>query len=415
MSSSRLPFLIGLRYMRAKKKNHFISFISMVSVLGIALSVTVLITVLSVVNGFEQEIKTRLLILMPQVTVTNWKEEVHSFEKWSAMLEKAPHVEGVAPYIHVQAMLGSLDQPAFAFIKGIDPVLESRVSPIEEKMVAGHLANLKAGGFGIIIGKGLAAQLGVGLGDNVTVFVPKATASVMGVVPRVKAFKVVGMFHTGFEHDYRYALMHIQDAAVLMRMGDAVSGLEIAIDEPFNSDQIVRNLLSYLPDSLLITDWKRQNQNLFSALQMMKSSLFFVLILIVGVAAFNMLSSLVMLVTDKQSDIAILRTMGASARSILSIFVVQGLAVGLIGALMGLVGGVSLSKNLPEVVSWLENMLQVRFIPEGVYLINFLPSQLLWSDVVVVFAVTLFLSFLATLYPAYRASRVQPVEALRYE
>jgi lipoprotein-releasing system permease protein len=411
-----LSLFIGLRYTRAKRKNHFISFISIVSMLGIALGVMVLIVVLSVMNGFDKEIKSRILDMVPQVTITGNSGQISNWQPLAASLPGHNHIVAVAPFIQGEAMLtGSMGSPAFGFLQGIDPATDVKVSPIADKMVQGKLTSLAPRSFNIILGQDLATSLGVYVGDKVVVYVPKASFSLVGVVPRLKQFTVTGIFKTGYQFDSSYALININDAAALLQMGNAVSGLQLKLDDLFNAESVSEVLNRVLPPSLNTFTWVNQNANFFQALAMEKIMMFFILVLIVAVAAFNMLASLVMLVTDKEAEIAILRTMGMPSKMILHIFVIQGMVIGLIGTFIGVVLGIIVSLNVTAWTNALQNLFNIQFLNSSVYYINFLPSSLHVSDVLVISAIAILLSFLATLYPAYRASKINPAEALRYE
>ncbi len=411
-----LSLFIGLRYTRAKRKNHFISFISIVSMLGIALGVMVLIVVLSVMNGFDKEIKSRILDMVPQVTITGNSGQISDWQPLAGALPGHNHIVAVAPFIQGEAMLtGSMGSPAFGFLQGIDPATDIKVSPIANKMIQGKLASLTPHSFNIILGKDLATSLGVYVGGKVVVYVPKASFSLVGVVPRLKQFTVTGIFKTGYQFDSSYALINISDAAALLQMGNAVSGLQLKLDDLFNAEAVSEVLNSVLPPSLNTFTWVNQNANFFQALAMEKIMMFFILVLIVAVAAFNMLASLVMLVTDKEAEIAILRTMGMPSKMILHIFVIQGMVIGLIGTLIGVVLGIIVSLNVTAWTNALQNLFNIQFLNSSVYYINFLPSSLHVADVLVISAIAILLSFLATLYPAYRASKINPAEALRYE
>ena len=411
-----LSLFIGLRYTRAKRKNHFISFISIVSMLGIALGVMVLIVVLSVMNGFDKEIKSRILDMVPQVTITGNSGQMTNWQSLAAALPGHNHIVAVAPFIEGQAMLtGSMGSPAFGFLQGIDPATDVKVSPIADKMIQGKLTSLTPRSFNIILGKDLATSLGVYVGDKVVVYVPKASFSLVGVVPRLKQFTVTGIFKTGYQFDSSYALININDASALLQMGSAISGLQLKLDDLFNADAVSEVLNSVLPPNLNTFTWVNQNANFFQALAMEKLMMFFILVLIVAVAAFNMLASLVMLVTDKEAEIAILRTMGMPSKMILHIFVIQGMVIGLIGTFIGVALGVIVSLNVTAWTDALQKLFNIQFLNSSVYYINFLPSSLHVSDVLVISAIAILLSFLATLYPAYRASKINPAEALRYE
>ncbi|MCF6775952.1 lipoprotein-releasing ABC transporter permease subunit [Thiotrichales bacterium 19X7-9] len=410
-----LSFYIGLRYIRAKKRNHFISFISGVSFFGIALGVAVLITVLSVMNGFDQEIRQRMLIMVPQATVTGWNGQLDDWQNVYKHLKGKDKITGMAPYIQGQAMLSREGFSSFGILVGVDPKLESQVSPVGEKMTQGSLSNLKAGHYGIVLGKDLANSLGATIGSKVTVIVPQATFSPAGFLPRLKQFTVVGVFSVGYQFDSAYALMNINDAAKLLQMGKNVTGLQLKFPSPFDAPYEAKILNNELMPAYQITDWTQQNTNFFKALQMEKTMMFFILVLIITVAAFNMLASLVMVVTDKQADIAILRTIGASSRQIMSIFIVQGTLIGIIGIVIGVILGVILAINTTEIVNWIQQVFHVQFLSANVYYIDFLPSKLELWDIIHVSIVAFILSVLATLYPAWRASRIQPAEALRYE
>ncbi len=410
-----LSLALGLRYIRARQKNHFISFISWISLIGIALGVMVLITVLSVMNGFDREIKTRILEMVPQVTLTGPGGNLGNWQELEQALPGHDHIVAAAPFIQGEAMLtGNNNNPNFVFLQGIDPALQSNVSPIGDKMVSGSLHSLQPHSFNIILGQQLATSLGVQVGDTVTVYVPKANLTPVGVIPRLKQFTVSGIFSIGYQYDYNYALVNMQDASVLLQMGSQVSGLQLKLDDLFNANLVSESLNMALPGYTAYT-WITQNANFFAALAMEKVMMFVILLLIIAVAAFNMLASLVMLVTDKKADIAILKTMGLSRREIMKIFMIQGFTIGLLGTILGVILGVLLALNVTAIVNTIQNIFHVQFLSSNVYFIDFLPSHLELSDILTISFVALLMSFLATIYPALRAAKTNPAEALRYE
>jgi lipoprotein-releasing system permease protein len=410
-----LALFIGFRYLKAKKRNHFISFISIVSFLGIALGVAVLITVLSVMNGFDKEIKNRILVMVPQVMVSQWGGKLENWQQLESTLKKNKEVTGLAPVVEGQGMLSYRGYTSFGMILGINPKLESSVSPIGSKLVVGDINDLQPRSFGIILGEGLARSIDARVGEKITLIVPQASLTPAGLMPRLKQFKVVGIFDVGYQYNANYAFINIDDAATLFKMGDSISGIQLKLANLYEAPQITAELNGTLPAQYNAMDWTQQNRNFFQALQMEKTMMFLILILIVAVAAFNMLASLVMVVTDKQSDIAILRTLGASSRRIMNIFIIQGLSIGIIGTAIGTGLGVLLSLNTTAIVNWIQQTFNVQFLSASVYYIDFVPSSLEFSDVIKIVVVALIMSFFATLYPAWRASKVQPAEALRYE
>ncbi|MEZ5579058.1 MAG: lipoprotein-releasing ABC transporter permease subunit [Candidatus Competibacteraceae bacterium] len=412
-----LELFIGLRYTRAKRRNHFISFISLTSMLGIALGITALITVLSVMNGFQQELRGRILAMTAHATISRWSGPL---ENWRAVREQAlqnPEVQGGAPFIRGEAMLNNASLVSGALIQGILPDEEQQVSDIDGKMVQGSLDDLRPGGFGIILGKELANALGLMVGDKVTVITPQATVTPAGVLPRLKRFNVVGIFKAGmYEYDRGLALVHVADAGKLFQYPDgAVNGVRLKLRDLFQAPRLARQLAARLPDGYLARDWTQDHASFFRAVQIEKTAMFVILTLIVAVAAFNIVSALVMVVTDKQADIAILRTLGATPLSIMGVFIVQGITIGLVGTLLGLAGGVALATHVDVVVPFIERLFGVKFLAPDVYLISDLPSQVQWGDVTTIGLVAFGLATLATLYPAWRAARTQPAEALRYE
>ena len=412
-----LELFIGLRYTRAKRRNHFISFISLTSMLGIALGITALITVLSVMNGFQQELRGRILAMTAHATLSRWDGLI---EDWAAVREQAlrhPEVRGGAPYIRGEAMLNNASLVSGALIQGILPAEERQVSDIGDKMIQGSLDDLRPGRFGIVLGQELANVLGVGLGDKVTVITPQANVTPAGVLPRLKRFEVVGLFKAGmYEYDRGLALAHIADVGKLLQFPEgAVNGVRLRLNDLFQAPRLARQLASQLPEGYLARDWTQDHASFFRAVQIEKTAMFVILTLIVAVAAFNIVSALVMVVTDKQADIAILRTLGATPLSVMGIFIVQGVTIGLVGTLLGLIGGVSLATHVGVVVSFIERVFGIKFLAPDVYLISDLPSQVQWGDVTTIGLVAFGLATLATLYPAWRAARTQPAEALRYE
>ncbi|GAB2182128.1 lipoprotein-releasing ABC transporter permease subunit [Denitratisoma sp. agr-D3] len=416
----RYELFIGLRYTRAKKRgagrNRFISFISLISMAGIALGVAALIVVLSVMNGFQQELRSRILGVAAHIQIIG---EGDALADWPAAMAAAgqhPKVLAAAPYVQEQGMLSFDSQVRGAIVRGIVPEAEDKVADFAQHMKMGRFADLRSGEFGIILGTELARSLHVVQGDKVTLIAPQGLVTPAAVLPRLKQFTVVGIFEVGmYEFDSGLALIHMNDAQKLYRLGDTVSGVRLKVADLFEAPRIARELYRYLDPRLFVTDWTRNHANFFRAVAIEKNMMFLILLLIVAVAAFNIVSTLVMAVTDKQADIAILRTMGASPGSIMAVFVVQGVVIGLVGLLAGVAGGVSLALNIDVVVPFLERMLGFQFLAKDVYYISELPSDLHWSDVGIIAGVSFLLTLLATLYPSWRASRVNPAEALRYE
>jgi lipoprotein-releasing system permease protein len=407
---------IGLRYTRAKRRNHFISFISLISMLGIALGVAALITVLSVMNGFQKEVRARILSVVAHVQVTGSGGELTQWQRVAEAARRNPEVIAAAPYVNGQAMLVNEGAARGTLVRGIDPALEARVAEVGTRMVAGRLDALQAGEFGIVLGADLARGLRVFPGDRVTVIAPQGLVTPAGVVPRLKQFRVVGLFEVGhYEYDSGLALMHLADAQRLYQLGDEVSGVRLKLADLFEARRVARELYREIGGEILISDWTRSHANFFRAVEIEKTMMFIILMLIVAVAAFNVVSTLVMVVTDKQADIAILRTLGATPRSIMQVFMVQGVVIGVLGTVLGVAGGVALALNIDVVVPFLERLLKIQFLSKEVYFISELPSDLHAADVITITAVALVLALVATIYPSWRASRVRPAEALRYE
>ncbi len=411
-----LELFVGLRYTRAKRRNHFISFISLTSMLGIALGVTALITVLSVMNGFEKELRERILGMASHATVSGPEGRLENWQAVAAQIAGHPRVLGLAPYVQAEGMLTEGDAVRGTIVRGVLPATEPEVSDVGAHMRSGRLEDLVPGAFGILLGKDLARILGVGLGDRVTLVAPQARVTPAGVLPRLRRFTVVGVFEVGmYEYDAGLALVHLEDAAKLFGLGDAVSGLRLKVDDLFAAPRVSREVAAQLPGRYWVSDWTQQHANFFRAVRTEKTVMFVILTLIVAVAAFNIVSTLVMVVSDKKADIAILRTLGASPRSIMGMFMVQGSIIGVVGTILGVVGGVALALNVETVVAGIEELFRVKFLSPDIYYISDLPSDMQWADVVRIALVALGLSLTATLYPAWRASRTQPAEALRYE
>jgi len=410
-----LSVAIGLRYLRAKRRNHFISFISLISMAGIAVGVAILITVISVMNGFEKELRERILGMVSHATVSTWDRP---FEDWPELIENArrnPEVIGAAPFVEQQTLLNGRDV-AGGLVRGIDPALEPSVSDLDQQMISGSLDALGEERWRVVLGIELAARLGVGPGDPVTIFAPEIRATAAGVMPQVRRFTVVGIFEAGVhEFDSSLAIVHWKDAQALFRTGEGVTGVRLEFTDLFRARSIALDLADSLPGFYRVRDWTQQNANWFRAVQLEKTMMFIILSLIIVVAAFNIISTLVMLVTDKQADIAILKTMGLSPGRVMQVFVVQGMSIGVIGTLLGTLGGILLALNVENIVAGLESLLNTEFLSADIYYISDLPSDLKWGDVARFSGLALVLSLLSTLYPAWRAGRTRPAEALRYE
>ena len=410
-----LPLFVGLRYLRAKRRNHFISFISLISMAGIALGVMTLITVLSVMNGFERELRDRILGMISHATIQGFDGR---FPDWPEIVDLAmenPRVLGAAPFIEQETMLRAR-RTAGAMIRGIDPAAEPQVSEILDMMRVGSLDSLEPGRWQVVLGTGLATRLGVGPGDSVTIFAPEIRATPGGVLPQVRRFEVSALFEAGVhEYDTALALIHYQDAQRLFRLGDDISGIRLKLDDMMRARWIARDLTDELPGFYQVRDWTQQHANFFRAVQTEKTVMFIILSLIIAVAAFNIISTLVMVVTDKQADIAILKTMGLTPRKVMAVFMIQGSLIGVIGTLIGVIAGIILALNVESVVAAIENLMSIEFLSAEVYYISDLPSELRASDVVRFAGLALVLSLLSTIYPAWRAARTEAVEALRYE
>ena len=410
-----IPVAIGLRYLRAKRRNGFISFISLASIAGIALGVTALITTLAVMSGFQREIRDRMLQMAAHATVSAYGEPLTD---WQTAVNQAiadKRVAGAAPYIEKEALLsGVRNQPAM--VRGVLPDQEGKVSVLAEKMVQGKLAALAPGSFNIVLGKELALWLGVGVGDSVVMTTTDFRSTPLGAVPQLKRFTVSGIFEAGYnDFDKGLAVVNMHDMQRLLRMGDGVTGVRLRLHDMDKAWDVARDLAISLGGPYRVSDWTSENANMFRALKMEKTIMAILLSLIIAMGAFNLVSSQVMLVTDKQADIAILRTLGLTPRGVMQVFVVQGTLIGVIGTVIGVIGGIVLTLNLEHILKAIEAVLGVQLLPEDVYYITGLPTDLQASDVTIIAAVALLMAFFATIYPAWRAARTAPAEALRYE
>lgn len=418
MRAMRLPYEIftGLRYTRAKRRNHFISFISLASMLGIAIGVMALITVLSVMNGFDRELRSRILGMAAHATISGVSGQMSDWQYAAKVASKNTAIEATAPYIEGEGMLKSGSELSGTLLRGILPEQEAKVDEIATHMKQGELNSLVAGQYNIVLGNELARALGVEPGDDVDLMIPQASVTPAGVLPRFRRFHVSGIFSIGmYEYDRNLVLINLTDAATLLRMPGQVTGVRLKLYDLYQAPKVARELAQELPGIYYVQDWTRSHVNFFRAVSTEKMVMFIILSLIVGVAAFNIVSTLVMVVQDKQSDIAILRTLGASPRSIMGIFMVQGSIIGVVGTLFGVVGGVLLALNVEKLVPLLEMLTGHQFLSPDVYYISDLPSQLEMIDVIRISLLSLALGLFSTIYPAWRASRVQPAEALRYE
>jgi lipoprotein-releasing system permease protein len=414
-----LSFAIGLRYLRAKRRNGFISFISLASIGMFIVSVMALITTMSVMTGFQEELRARILGMVAHGTIEGLDGPLQDWQHAVVVVGKDRRVLGAAPYVEREAMVQG-QRVQGAMIRGVLPELEPRVSQIASKMKKGSLADLRPGEYNIILGKELAIWLGVGPGDKVTVFVPELNTTPVGVLPKMRRFTVVGIFEAGAqEYDLGLALVHMQDAQKLVRMGDGVTGVRLKLDDLWNAWTISRDLADGLarerPGTYRVRDWTRDHENFFRALKMEKTVMFVLVSLLVVVAAGGLVSSLVMLVQDKQSDIAILRTQGLSQGGVMRVFIVQGMVIGMVGISLGVLLGVLLSVNLSYIVHGIETLTGSELMPSDVYYISGVPTRVEIEDVVTIAVVALAMSLLATIYPAWRASRTDPAAALRYE
>lgn len=415
MALKSFAWFIGLRYTRSKKRNHFVSFISMSSMLGIALGVMVLVTVLSVMNGFDEEIHNRFFGMAPEITITGADNRI---QNWQALIPKItalPDVVAVAPFVGGQGMMTAEGRVVPIIISGIDSRYEENVTHLKEKLLGGKLSNLTH--FGVIIGKGLAENLGVLIGDTVSIMIPQASVSPAGMIPRFKRFTVAGVFSagTGFNFDTKLAFLDIGDAQKLFQLGNAITGLKIKINNVYKAPLLSKQLQTMLGDDYFVGNWTEQFGEFFQAVKLEKSMMFLILLLIIAVAAFNLVSSLVMVVNDKRAEIAILRTLGATPGTILRIFIIQGLLVGVIGTALGLGLGLLLACNATSIVNHIQDWFGVRFLSSNIYFVDYLPSKVLSSDLLKICTAALSMSFIATIYPAYRASKTPITEALHNE
>jgi len=384
--------------------------------LGVALGVAALIVVLSVMNGFEKELRERILGMTSHAFITGANGTLKDWKSLQNLIDGADHLVDSAPFVEGQAMLSQGSRVRGSLIRGVNPELEGRVSTIGDKVVQGQFDALQPGSFGVILGKDLAIAMGVATGDKITLITPHVTPTPAGVMPRLKRLNVVGIFEIGmYEYDSALAIMNIQDAAKLFRIPNRVTGLRLKLDDVYQAPRITADLLATLPASYRAADWTYQHANFFRALKTEKTVMFVILLLIVAVAAFNIVSTLIMMVTDKQADIAILRTLGMKPKEIMAVFMVQGTLIGIFGTLIGIGGGVALALNVETIIANLEHILGYQFLPADVYYISSLPSDLQWSDVTVIGITAFVLSLLSTLYPSWRASKTRPAEALRYD
>ncbi|MGE5638897.1 MAG: lipoprotein-releasing ABC transporter permease subunit [Clostridia bacterium] len=412
----RYELLVGLRYTRAKRRNRFIGINSLISIIGIWLGVWALIVVLSVMNGFQKEVRTRILGVVSHVQITGPNNLLPDWRPIAEGAAREPHVVAAAPFVQGQAMLTSGRAVRGALVRGIDPALEERVADFRRHMRTGSLDALKPGSFNVVLGGDLARALGLVPGDKVALIAPQGTVTPAGLIPRLKQFTVAGTFEAGIvDADSTLALVNLRDAQAVYQLGDTVTGVRLKLDDLFAAREVAAQLMAHLPQDIFASDWTRSHANFFRAVEIEKRVMFIILGLIILVAAINIISTMVMAVTDKQADIAILRTLGATPRSIMQVFMTQGMVIGLVGTLLGVVTGIVIAQNIDVIVPAIERIFSIQFLSKDVYLIPELPSDLQAGDVIAVSLTALVLSFLATVFPSLWASRVNPAEALRYE
>ena len=415
-----LPFeaWIACRYIKFKQKNSFISFISMTSMVGIALGVSTLIIILSVMNGFQDELRTRILGVASHIEITSSNNVLNHWEDLTKKLHESPDVKGSAPYVDGQGMLVSEYGSQGIMLRGIASELEGNVDDLEKKVKVGRLSDLKPNTFNMILGIDVAKQLGIVVGDKVNILIPQGSYTPAGTFPRMRQFNIVGIFEIGmYEYDSGMALMNLEDAQKFLQMNDAVSGVRVKIDDLFLAPIVAKRLSNNLSESGLfyVNDWTKKHANFFAAVQMEKRVMFIILMLIIAVAAFNIVSTLVMAVTDKRSDIAILRTYGAKPKSILYIFIIQGSLIGVIGTISGVFLGTVVALNIHAIVPFIEHLFNVQFLSKDIYYISEVPSKLLITDVSAIASISILLSVLATIYPSITASKSSPAEALKHD
>jgi len=411
-----VALFIGLRYTRARRRNHFVSFISGVSILGITVGVWALITVLSVMNGFERELRERILSVASHATVSARSGWLNDWPVLTHSIVEHPEVLSAAPYIYGQGLLTRANTVSGVLIRGVLPEREAGVSTILENLIAGSRNPLSKGDWKIVLGAQLARSLGVGVGDRVTLIAPKGRITPAGLLPRMRRFEVSAIFEMNmYEYDSGIALIHLDDAAQLLETGGGVTGVRIRLQEIYRAPLVRAQLQERLGSAFHISDWTREHENFFTALKIERRVMFVILMLIIAVAAFNIVSTLVMVVTDKRADVAILRTLGLAPFHVMVVFIVQGVVIGFGGTVAGGLLGVLTAINIETLVPWVENLFGIEFFPASVYVISDFPAQLQWPDVYLISGVSFFVCLLATLYPAWRASRTEPAEALRYE
>jgi lipoprotein-releasing system permease protein len=414
--TSRWRWLVGTRYLRARTQNRFVSFISAISILGVAVGVAVLIVVLSVMNGFESELRTRILSLAAHASLEGFGDGIADWQAVAAEVEAVPEVTASAPYVQGEGMLLQGEAVSGALVRGILPQQERRVSGLESLLVAGSLDTLSPGSWHILLGSALARELGVGVGDQVVLAISQGMVTPAGVVPRLRRFTVGGVFEAGmYDFDRSLAFVHLDDAARLWRTGDRVTGLRLTLEDMFRAPELSRDIAVALGGGFYVNDWTRQHVNFFRSIQLSKQMMFTILLLVVAVAAFNIVSTLVMVVKDKQGDIAILRTLGASPGGIMTVFIIQGTLIGIIGTLAGLGLGMLLALNVEQLVHALEALVGTTFLAPDVYFMSDLPAELRVGDLWRICGTAFVLTVLSTIYPAWRAARSQPAEALRHE
>lgn len=413
---SKFELMVGLRYLRAKQKNSFVSFISLVSIIGIALGVAALIIVLSVMNGFQKEIRNKMIGVTAHMQITSASNSISDWQALGKLALQNKNILNYAPYIDGQALVSFDGSVSGALIRGVDATYEPKVDDITQAIIAGSFASLNQESFNIVIGKDLAHQLGAGIGDKITLITPDGNVSPVGMTPRLKQFTITGLFDTHMQqYDSGLIFIGLKQAQILFKVPDSVTGVRLKVNDVLQTQSIKEQLYAALPGDLIVQDWMSQNQNYFSAVAMEKKMMFVVLSLIIAVATFNLVSTLVMTVNDKKADIAILRTMGASQTNIMKIFMLQGGVSGIIGTLSGTILGILIAYFIGDIVHGIELITHTKLINGDVYMIDYLPSQVKFSDVFSIFSVSILLSILATIYPSRSAAKINPAEALRYE